>query len=120
MTDIKGITAKLINLTADEVNELVKVLKSLHKKESRFDVILSEAGPTKLLVVKDIYTFCKYGLKESKDLVNDAPSTLKENVSKKEAENLKKIIESTGAKITLRDKGKKGKKSPFESVFKFE
>ena len=117
MTDIKDIAAKLINLTVDEVNELIKVLKSSHEKESYFDVILVEVGSNKVHVVKNIYTFCKYGLKESKDLVNNAPSTLKERVCRKEAENLKKIIESSGAKVTLRDRGKK---TPFESSFKFE
>ena len=116
MTDIKDIAAKLINLTVDEVNELIKVLKSSHEKESYFDVILSEVGPRKLLVVKDIYTFCNCGLKEAKDLVNNAPSTLKERVCRKEAKNLKKIIESAGAKITLRERGEK---TPFESLFKF-
>ena len=116
-TDIKDIAAKLINLTVDEVNELIKVLKSSCEEEQLFDVVLSEVGPRKLLVVKDIYTSCNCGLKEAKDLVNYAPSTLKENVFEKEAKNLKKIIESSGAKVTLRDRGKK---TPFESSFKFE
>lgn len=116
MTDIKDIATKLINLTVDEVNELIKVLKSSHEKESYFDVILVEVGSNKVHVVKNIYTFCKYGLKESKDLVNNAPSTLKERVCRKEAKNLKKIIESAGAKITLRERGEK---TPFESLFKF-
>lgn len=107
MIDIKDIAEKLINFAANKVNELIKVLKPSCKKKPLFDVIISEAGPCKLHVVKDVYTFCNCGLKEARDLVDHAPSTLKENIPEKEAKNLKKIIESSGAKVTLRDRGKK-------------
>ena len=69
---------------------------------SSFDVVLKEAGANKLQVVKAVKEACGLGLKEAKDLVDGAPSTLKEGLSKDEAENLKKSIEAAGAVIELK------------------
>ncbi|HRN17399.1 MAG TPA: ribosomal protein L7/L12, partial [Xylanibacter oryzae] len=66
------------------------------------DVILAEVGATKLQVVKAVKEACGLGLKEAKDLVDGVPSTLKEGMTKDEAENLKKTIEAAGAKVELK------------------
>ena len=125
MADIKAIAEQLVNLTVKEVNELANVLKEEYgiepaaaavavaagpaaaaapaeEEKTEFDVVLAEVGPNKLKVVKAVKEACGLGLKEAKDLVDGAPSTLKEGLAKAEAENLKKTIEAEGAKIELK------------------
>ena len=125
MADIKAIAEQLVNLTVKEVNELASFLKEEYgiepaaaavavaagpaaaaapaeEEKSEFDVVLAEIGPNKLKVVKAVKEACGLGLKEAKDLVDGAPSTLKEGVAKAEAESLKKTIEAEGAKIELK------------------
>ena len=125
MADIKAIAEQLVNLTVKEVNELATVLKDEYgiepaaaavavaagpaaaaaapvEEKTEFDVVLAEVGPNKLKVVKAVKEACGLGLKEAKDLVDGAPSTLKEAVAKAEAENLKKVIEAEGAKVELK------------------
>lgn len=125
MADIKAIAEELVNLTVKEVNELATVLKDEYEIEpaaaavavagpaaagaapaeeekSEFNVVLAEVGANKLKVVKAVKEACGLGLKEAKDLVDGAPSTLKEGLSKDEAENLKKAIEAEGAKVELK------------------
>ena len=110
MADIKAIAEELVNLTVKEVNELATVLKDEYgiepaaaaEEKSSFDVVLAEVGGAKLQVVKAVKEACGLGLKEAKDLVDGAPSTIKEGVSKDEAENLKKAIEEAGAKVELK------------------
>ena len=72
------------------------------EEKTSFDVVLAEVGATKLQVVKAVKEACGLGLKEAKDLVDGAPSTIKEGLSKEEAENLKKAIEEAGAKVELK------------------
>ena len=72
------------------------------EEKTEFDVVLTEVGGAKLQVVKAVKEACGLGLKEAKDLVDGAPSTLKEKLSKDEAENLKKAIEEAGAKVELK------------------
>ena len=126
MADIKAIAEELVNLTVKEVNELANVLKEEYgiepaaaavavaaapgagaaaggaEEKSSFDVVLVEAGAAKLQVVKAVKEACGLGLKEAKDLVDGVPSTLKEGMSKAEAENLKKASEEAGAKVELK------------------
>ena len=125
MADIKAIAEELVNLTVKEVNELATVLKDEYgiepaaaavavaagpaagaadaaEEKSSFDVVLAEVGGAKLQVVKAVKEACGLGLKEAKDLVDGAPSTIKEGLSKEEAENLKKAIEEAGAKIEIK------------------
>ncbi|MBQ6229235.1 MAG: 50S ribosomal protein L7/L12 [Prevotella sp.] len=126
MADIKAIAEQLVNLTVKEVNELATVLKDEYgiepaaaavavaagpaaggaapaeEEKTEFNVVLTEVGPNKLKVVKAVKEACGLGLKEAKDLVDGAPSTLKEAVAKAEAENLKKVIEAEGAKVELK------------------
>ena len=126
MADIKAIAEELVNLTVKEVHELATVLKDEYgiepaaaavavaagpaaggaaeaaEEKSSFDVVLAEVGGAKLQVVKAVKEACGLGLKEAKDLVDGAPSTLKEGLSKDEAENLKKAIEEAGAKVELK------------------
>ncbi|MDY4852866.1 MAG: 50S ribosomal protein L7/L12 [Prevotella sp.] len=125
MADIKALAEELVNLTVKEVNELATVLKDEYgiepaaaavavaagpaagapaaaEEKTSFDVVLKEAGSAKLQVVKAVKEACGLGLKEAKDLVDGAPSTLKEGLSKDEAENLKKTIEAAGAVVELK------------------
>lgn len=72
------------------------------EEKTAFDVVLTDGGAQKVQVIKEIRGFTTLGLKEAKDLVEGAPKTLKEGVSKKEAEEIKKKLESVGAKVELK------------------
>ena len=125
MADIKAIAEELVNLTVKEVNELATILKDEYgiepaaaavavaaapaageaaaaEEKTSFDVVLKSAGAAKLQVVKAVKEACGLGLKEAKDLVDGAPATVKEGLSKEEAENLKKTIEAVGAEVELK------------------
>ena len=125
MADLKAIAEELVNLTVKEVNELATILKGEYgiepaaaavavavgpaagaeaaaEEKTSFDVVLKSVGAAKLQVVKAVKEACGLGLKEAKDLVDAAPSTVKEGLSKEEAENLKKTIEAAGAEIELK------------------
>ena len=126
MADIKAIAEELVNLTVKEVNELATVLKDEYgiepaaaavavaagpaaggeaaaaEEKTSFDVVLKSAGAAKLQVVKAVKEACGLGLKDAKTLVESVPATLKEGLSKDEAENLKKAIEEAGAKVELK------------------
>ena len=124
MADIKAIAEELVNLTVKEVNELATILKEEYgiepaaaavavaagpaaagaaaaEEKTSFDVVLKSAGAAKLQVVKSVKEACGLGLKEAKDLVDGAPSKLKEGVAKEEAEALKKALEEAGAEVEL-------------------
>lgn len=124
MADIKAIAEELVNLTVKEVNELATILKDEYgiepaaaavavaagpaagaaaaEEKTSFDVVLKSAGAAKLQVVKAVKEHCGLGLKEAKDLVDAVPAKIKEGLSKEEAENLKKAIEESGAKVELK------------------
>ena len=127
MADIKKIADDLVNLTVKEVNELTEILKedygiepaaaavavapaaggsgdsgSDSESKTEFDVILKAAGGSKLAVVKLVKELTGKGLKDAKDLVDAAPSTLKEGVAKDEAEAMKKQLEEAGAEVELK------------------
>ncbi len=123
MADIKAIAEELVNLTVKEVNELATILKDEYgiepaaaavavaagpaaggaaaEEKTSFDVVLKSAGSAKLQVVKAVKEHCGLGLKEAKDLVDGAPSRVKEGVAKEEAEALKKALEEAGAEVEL-------------------
>jgi len=124
MADIKAIAEELVNLTVKEVNELATILKDEYniepaaaavavaagpaaggapaaEEKTSFDVVLKAAGAAKLQVVKAVKEHCGLGLKEAKDLVDAAPSKVKEGVAKEEAEALKKALEEAGAEVEL-------------------
>lgn len=126
MADLKAIAEELVNLTVKEVNELATILKdeygiepaaaavavaapgaagaagAVEEEKTNFDVVLKSAGAAKLQVVKAVKEACGLGLKEAKDLVDGAPSTLKEGLAKADAEALKKTLEEAGAEIELK------------------
>ena len=126
MADLKAIAEELVNLTVKEVNELATILKEEYgiepaaaavavagpaaggaaapaaEEKTDFDVILKNAGAAKLQVVKAVKEACGLGLKEAKELVDGAPSTLKEGMPKADAEALKKTLEEAGAEIELK------------------
>ena len=124
MADLKAIAEELVNLTVKEVNELATILKDEYgiepaaaavavaapaaageaaaAEKTDFDVVLVDAGAAKLQVVKAVKEACGLGLKEAKEMVDGAPSTLKEGMPKADAEALKKTLEEAGAKIELK------------------
>jgi large subunit ribosomal protein L7/L12 len=124
MADLKDFAEKLVNLTVKEVNELATILKDEYgiepaaaavavaagpaaggdvaEEKSEFDVILKAAGASKLAVVKLVKELTGAGLKEAKDLVDNAPSPIKEGVAKDEAEALKAQLEEAGAEVELK------------------
>ena len=127
MADLNKIAETLVNLTVKEVSELATILKDQYgiepaaaapvmmaggaasgggeeaaAEKTEFDVILKAGGPNKLQVVKLVKELTGNGLKESKDLVDAAPSTLKEGVSKDEAEGLRKSLEEAGAEVEIK------------------
>ena len=123
MADVKVLAEELVNLTVKEVNELATILKEEYgiepaaaavavaaapvageaaEEKTSFDVVLKSAGANKLQVVKAVKEACGLGLKEAKDLVDGAPSVIKEGLAKGEAESLKKTIEESGAEVELK------------------
>lgn len=72
------------------------------EEQTEFTVILKDGGDKKINVIKEIRTITGLGLKEAKDLVEGAPKTVKEGVSKADAENIKKVLEAAGAKVELK------------------
>ena len=125
MADLKALAEELVNRTVKDVNELATILKEEYgiepaaaavavaaapaagageaaEEKTSFDVVLKSAGANKLQVVKAVKEACGLGLKEAKDLVDGAPSVIKEGLAKAEAESLKKTIEESGAEIELK------------------
>ena len=125
MADLKAIAEELVNLTVKEVNELATILKDEYGIEpaaaavavaagtaaggaeaaaakDSFDVVLKSAGAAKSQVVKAVKEACGLGLKEAKEMVDGAPSVLKEGMPKADAEALKKTLEEAGAEIELK------------------
>ena len=114
MADLKAFAEQLVNLTVKEVNELAPILKEEYgiepaaagaaaaEEKTSFDVVLKSAGAAKLQVVKAVKESCGLGLKEAKDLVDGAPSVVKEGLAKDEAESLKKTLEEAGAEVELK------------------
>jgi large subunit ribosomal protein L7/L12 len=125
MADLKDFAEQLVNLTVKEVNELASILKEQYgiepaaaavavaagpasggddaaEAQTEFTVILKAAGASKLAVVKLVKELTGLGLKEAKELVDNAPSPIKEAVSKDEAEGLKSSLEEAGAEVELK------------------
>jgi large subunit ribosomal protein L7/L12 len=124
MADLKKLAEELVNLTVKEVNGLAGILKSEYgiepaaaavavaapvaaeaeapAEKTEFDVILKFGGQSKLAVVKLVKELVGVGLKEAKDLVDNAPKAIKEKVSKEEAESLKAQLEEAGAEVEIK------------------
>ena len=126
MADLKAFAEQLVNLTVKEVNELAQILKDEYgiepaaaavavaagpaagagapavEEKTSFDVVLKAAGANKLAIVKLVKELTGLGLKEAKDMVDAAPSVIKEGVSKDEAEGLQKSLTEGGAEVELK------------------
>ncbi len=124
MADLKDFAEQLVNLSVKDVNELATILKDEYgiepaaaavavaaggagggdaaEEKSEFDVILKAAGGSKLAVVKLVKELTGAGLKDAKELVDNAPSPIKEGVAKDEAEALKAQLEEAGAEVELK------------------
>jgi large subunit ribosomal protein L7/L12 len=126
MADLKSFAEQLVNLTVKEVNELAQILKdeygiepaaapvavaagaaaggdaAVEEEQTEFDVILKAAGSSKLAVVKLVKELTSLGLKEAKELVDSAPKPVKEQITKDEAESLKKQLEEAGAEVEIK------------------
>jgi large subunit ribosomal protein L7/L12 len=126
MADIKALAEQIVGLTLLEAKELQDVLKNDYgiepaaggavmmagpagggdaaaaEEQTEFDVVLTSAGDKKINVIKEVRAITGLGLKEAKDLVEGAPKTVKEQVSKADAEEMKKKLEEAGAKVELK------------------
>ncbi len=126
MADLKEFAEQLVNLTVKEVSELADILKeeygiepaaaavavaagpgggggeAAEAEKTEFDVILNSAGSAKLKVVKEVKTITGLGLKEAKELVDNAPGPIKEGIPKEEAETIKAALEGVGAEVELK------------------
>ena len=124
MADVKALAEELVNLSVKDVQELAKVLKEEYgiepaaaavvvsadagagaaaaAEQTEFDVILKSAGQGKLNVIKVVKSELGLGLKEAKDLVDGAPATVKEKISKADAEALKAALEEAGAEVEIK------------------
>lgn len=125
MADIKKFAEELVNLTVKEVQELAQILKDEYgiepaaaaavvaapaagaaaageAEQTEFDVILTSAGQAKLQIVKTVKELTGLGLKEAKELVDKAPTAIKEKISKSEAEQLKASLEEAGGEVEIK------------------
>ncbi len=124
MADVKEIAETLVNLTIKEASELAKVLEDEYgikpaaaavaiagpagdgageavEEQTEFNVILKDVGDQKIKVIKEVRALTGLGLKEAKEVVDGAPSTLKEAVTKEEADQMKAKLEDVGAVIEI-------------------
>lgn len=126
MADVKSLAEELVNLTIKEANDLAKILEEEYgikpaaaavavagpaaagdagaavEEQTEFTVVLKGAGSNKIAVIKEVRALTGLGLKEAKDLVDGAPSNVKEDVSKEEAESVKAKLEEAGAEVELK------------------
>jgi large subunit ribosomal protein L7/L12 len=125
MADLNKIVEDLSSLSVIEAAELSKLLEekwgvsaaapvavaaapaagageAAVEEKSEFEVVLNEIGSNKIAVIKEVRTITGLGLKEAKDLVEAAPKPLKQGVAKAEAEEMKKNLETAGAKVELK------------------
>lgn len=124
MADVKALAEELVNLSVKDVQELAKILKdeygiepaaaavvvaaeggagaAAEAEQTEFDVVLKSAGQAKLNVIKVVKSELGLGLKEAKDMVDGAPATVKEKISKAEAEALKAALEEAGAEVEVK------------------
>ncbi|HOF97953.1 MAG TPA: 50S ribosomal protein L7/L12 [Paludibacteraceae bacterium] len=125
MADLKAFAEQLVNLTVKEVNELAQILKNDYgiepaaaavavaagpsaaaaeavEEKTAFDVVLKSPGANKLAIVKLVKELTGLGLKDAKDLVDAAPSVIKEGISKDEAEALKNQLVEGGAEVEIK------------------
>ena len=126
MADLKKLAEEIVGLTLLEAQELKTILKdeygiepaaggavmmagpadgagaAAEEEKSEFDVVLKNAGASKINVIKEVRGITGLGLKEAKDMVEGAPATIKEGVSKDEAEEFKKQLEEAGASVELK------------------
>ena len=122
MADVKKLAEELVSLTVKQVQELADVLKADYgiepaaaavvvaagggaaaaEEKTAFDVILTNAGASKLNVVKIVKDITGFGLKEAKDLVDGAPKAVKEGVSKAEADDIAGKLKEAGAEVEVK------------------
>ncbi|NOT36519.1 MAG: 50S ribosomal protein L7/L12 [Saprospiraceae bacterium] len=125
MVDVNALAEQLVNLTVKEVNELASVLKEQYgiqpaaaavavaaapagdggaaaAEKTEFDVHLKSGGANKLNVIKEVKNLLNLGLKEAKDLVDGAPSVVKQGVSKEEANSIKDVLVAAGAEVEIK------------------
>ena len=123
MADLSKLVDELSSLTVLEAAELAKLLEekwgvsaaaavavaapgaaaaAVVEEKTEFTVVLAAAGDKKIEVIKEVRALTGLGLKEAKDLVEGAPKTVKEGVTKEEAEKVKAQLEKAGAKVELK------------------
>lgn len=125
MADLKALAEQLVGLTIKEANDLAQILEDEYgikpaaaavavagpaggggeaeaaEEKTEFDVVLKSFGAKKIGVIKEVRGITGLGLKEAKDLVESAPSKIKEGIPKDQAEEVKKKLEEAGAEVEL-------------------
>jgi large subunit ribosomal protein L7/L12 len=123
MAELNVLAEQLVNLTIKEANELAKILEETYgikpaaaavavaagpaavevvEEQTEFTVVLKSAGPNKIGVIKEVRSLTGLGLKEAKELVDNAPGNLKEGIGKDEAEAIKAKLTEAGAEVELK------------------
>jgi large subunit ribosomal protein L7/L12 len=125
MADVKDLAEQLVNLTIKEANELAQILEEEYgikpaaaavavagpaadggqaaaEEQTEFTVVLKAIGGNKIAVIKEVRALTGLGLKEAKELVDSAPSNIKEDVAKEEAESIKDKLTEAGAEVELK------------------
>lgn len=125
MADLNKLAEDIVGLTLLQAQELKTILKDKYgiepaaggavmmaagpaaaaapvEEQTEFDVVLTDAGANKINVIKEIRTITGLGLKEAKDLVEGAPKTVKEGISKEESAKIKDVLEKAGAKVEVK------------------
>ncbi|WP_343154808.1 50S ribosomal protein L7/L12 [Buchnera aphidicola (Pseudoregma panicola)] len=101
--DLISIMEKKFNISSKDIYQNKNVLQTEKEKEkTEFKVFLKSIGPNKISVIKAIRSITNLGLKESKDIVDSAPTIIKENINKKESEDIKNILEKSGATVEIK------------------
>ncbi len=124
-TDLNKLAEQLVGLTIKEASDLANILEEEHgikpaaaavavagpaaggdgaaaaEEKSEFDVVLKAIGGNKIAVIKEVRGITGLGLKEAKEMVDGAPNTIKEAVSKDEADSIKAKLEEAGAEVEL-------------------
>jgi len=125
MADVKDLAEQLVNLTIKEANELAQILEeeygikpaaaavavagpaadggqAAEEEQTEFTVVLKSVGGNKIAVIKEVRALTGLGLKEAKELVDSAPSNIKEDIAKEEAESIKDKLTEAGAEVELK------------------
>lgn len=102
LEDKFGVSAAAVPMAVGAISQVATTEATTEEKKTEFDVILSSAGDKKIQVIKEIRAITSLGLKEAKELADNAPKPIKQGISKQEAEEIKAKLEAAGAIIEIK------------------